>query len=562
MPKDRCEECGVLSALRSKPDVLKLAESCSIGDGHSRCDPCGKFATLQAQVQEAEKALLKLKAAQRSLISDINFHHSFMRNIPNEVIGVIFSFCHDPCQWRTKGSKSRKFSMLTLGAICRRWREIAWATPELWTFLLMPNIPQGSSPSNSFSRQLELAEEWLGRSANLPLRIALETKVEQRNLTFNPYVGKLIDILNSCSGRWRCLELCIPKIYLSRFHYRPSETAHNDERGRLYHLRLEGFRLFSKGQVSFNADGDLLKPTEVTLGALTIRHLRIDWGNVTSLRCGSLFVDESFELIRLAPNLMDFTVLFFSGSDEHPIPAAPLVHSQLRQLSISHKCFSNMTMDLLFSKLTLPSLESFCYEVFRAQDQRSNDLIELLDRSHPPLRHLSLVRIVMDNENFIDLMTHVPQLEELEILFNFVERMPSFDCLLSKLGATHISNPSDLPFLPRLRSLKCQFHKIQPPSLELIPIAFGMLSLGYDMGNEEILGNDEIELERRQRPLQSFIISFECPPSIEYPTLGKPTADYLLNLIENEGKRIEISYSGLDLLRQYESADVEGADKV
>ena len=59
-------------------DVLKLTKSCSVENGHSPCTPCSKFATLQYQVREVEMTLLNLKAAQQSLISDINFRHSFL----------------------------------------------------------------------------------------------------------------------------------------------------------------------------------------------------------------------------------------------------------------------------------------------------------------------------------------------------------------------------------------------------------------------------------------------------------------------------------------------------
>jgi hypothetical protein len=540
MPEDRCDKCGVLSALKSKPDVLELTKSCSLEDGHSRCNPCSKFATLQAQVQEVEKTLLDLRAAQQSLISDINFHHShFIRDIPNEIVGLIFSFCQDPAPRRSKESQSRRF---LLGAVCKKWREIAWATPELWTFLRMPDIPEGSS--SSFSRQVELAQEWLGRTANLPLDISLETQVSSRNPKFNPHVGRLIETLNSYSGRWRCLDICIPKMYLPLFNYLPSETAQNEPEG-LQHLLLDGFRL-KKSQVSFNTHGELLKPTKVTLGPLSIRLLNIHWGNITSLTCSALFMDEFFELLRLAPKLTDFVVGVTEGHDNHTIPSTPLIHSQLRKLAIRHHLEN--TMDFLFSNLTLPSLESFTYGISSALTIQSNTLIELLVRSHPPLRHLSLARILMDSRNFDDLMISIPQLEELEILFE--EPWTFFDYFLTRLGITHISSPSesssDLPFLPRLRSLKYRYLGHQSLDFDFFPIAFGkdVVSPDNATGNETF-----------RRPLQSLTIDIERPSRYkapQYPTFRKVTVEHLLNLIENEGKTIEISYSGVDLLHRVE----------
>jgi len=573
MPGGRCDECGVLSAFESKPDALKLTESCSVEDGHGRCHPCSKFATLQAQIQEVEKTLLNLRIAQRSLISDINFQHSsFIRDIPNEVVRLIFSFCRDPPPRRREDSEfqlrrlsvfprstksqSQNFCMLKLGAVCKKWREIAWATPELWTSLRMPDIPEGSSPS--FGLQVELAQEWLSRTANLSLDILLETQATSRNPKFNPHVGKLIEAINSYSGRWQCLDICIPKMYLSLFHNPPSETAQN-EKGRLQHLRLHGFRLFLKSQVAFNADGDFLKPTKVTLGPLSVRLLRINWENVTSLTCTFLFMDEFLELIRLAPKMTDFVVAITRGHDNLTIPSASLIHSQLRKLMIKHS--DDLVLDFLFNKLTLPSLESFSYEISSEMTTQSNALIELLERSHPPLRHLSLARVSMDIGNFFVLMTCIPQLEEIEIVFEETTRY--FDFFLAKLGATHISNhaesSSDLLFLPQLRSLKYQYHGVHPLYFDLIPTAFGQ----YAVSSDNTAGNDIF-----RRSLQSLTLTIE-PPSryavtqrFPYLRLRKATVDTLLGLIENEGKTIEISYSGVDLLRSYESLDIEEIQKV
>jgi hypothetical protein len=571
MPGDRCDECGVLSAFRSKPDVLKLTESCSVEDGHGRCNPCSKFATLQAQIQEVEKTLLNLRAAQGSLISDINFQHSpLIRDVPNEVVRLIFSFCRDPPPRRSEDSESQSqrlsmfprrkkfqsqtFCMLRLGAVCKKWREIAWATPELWTSLRMPDIPEGSSPS--FRLQVELAKEWLSRTANLSLDISLETQVSSRNPKFNPHVGKLIEAINLYSGRWQCLDICIPKMYLSLFHSLPSETAQNKPE-RLQYLRLQGFRLLQKSRMAFNADGDFMKPTKVILGLLYIRLLRINWENVTSLTCTFLFMDECLELIRLAPKMTDFAVSIVEGHDNLTAPSAPLIHSQLRRLMIAPK--HAITVDFLFNKLALPSLESFSCEMNSTMAIQSNTLIELLERSHPPLRHLYLARISMDNQNFVDLMTHLPQLEELEILFE--EKTTYFDYFLIKLGATfsnHSESSSDLPFLPRLRSLKCQYLGHQSLSFDIIPIAFGKGAVSSDNAT----GNENF-----RRPLQSLTIVVECQfqygtigGKIQYPRLRQATVDTLLGLIENEGKTIEISYSGVDLLRLYETLGSEEVD--
>lgn len=57
------------------------------------CGPCTEFASLQAQAEEVEKMLLDLRAAQQSLIFDINLHYSpFVGEIPNKAVCIIFGF--------------------------------------------------------------------------------------------------------------------------------------------------------------------------------------------------------------------------------------------------------------------------------------------------------------------------------------------------------------------------------------------------------------------------------------------------------------------------------------
>ena len=250
MREIRCDECGVLGALKYN---LKLTESCCAERGNGASadgwNPCSQFASLQAQAQEVERTLLTLRAAQQSLISTDN-HSPFIRDIPNEVVCIIFGFCHDPVTPKHSDSEesqsqTRRFCMLTLGAVCKKWREIAWAIPELWTSLLMPDVPESASSSESFSLQVELAKEWLSRAAKLPLSISLETPGQRKySSEFNFDVGRLINFLNSYSRQWQCLDICIAMMYLSLFNNLPSETAQNEQE-RFQHLQLDGFGFHS-----------------------------------------------------------------------------------------------------------------------------------------------------------------------------------------------------------------------------------------------------------------------------------------------------------------------------
>lgn len=51
---------------------------------------------------------------------------------------------------------------LTLGAICRAWRQIAWSTPTLWTFMCLK-----ISHVKQLSPTTKLVEIWISRSGRL-----------------------------------------------------------------------------------------------------------------------------------------------------------------------------------------------------------------------------------------------------------------------------------------------------------------------------------------------------------------------------------------------------------
>ena len=55
----------------------------------------------------------------------------------------------------------------------------------------------------------------------------------------------------------------------------------------------------------------------------------------SSLDCTSLFLNEFWELIRLAPKVTDFVVGIVYRHDYYPIPEEPVSHSQLRKLTIT-----------------------------------------------------------------------------------------------------------------------------------------------------------------------------------------------------------------------------------
>lgn len=93
---------------------------------------------------------------------------TFIRLLPLEIIVEIFKHCIFPIAIKDKKTAST-ITPLFIGSICSSWRRIAWSTPSLWsTFSL--GFRSDDSLSNT---KIELLEQWLSRTRNLPLSITL-----------------------------------------------------------------------------------------------------------------------------------------------------------------------------------------------------------------------------------------------------------------------------------------------------------------------------------------------------------------------------------------------------
>ena len=127
------------------------------------CDPWNELHAIDALSER-----LKLKGY--DLKRKINQLHSLViRQLAPDVMSTIFEFCLPDFTDNKRSPYTENLSTpLSLGAICSHWREIAWSTPSLWSSLVI------RVPSNLDSHMTTgIAQEWLGRSGQLPLSIRI-----------------------------------------------------------------------------------------------------------------------------------------------------------------------------------------------------------------------------------------------------------------------------------------------------------------------------------------------------------------------------------------------------
>ncbi|KAF9483144.1 hypothetical protein BDN70DRAFT_963222 [Pholiota conissans] len=122
--------------------------------------------------------------------------------VPPEIITMIFKFNmpEDTVLYNLSvvpSTAKLKYALsapLALSAICQRWRDIARATPQLWT-----HVPLRPGSANAHSLP-GLAEDWLRLSGSrLPLSIDVYVEIEEVGVED---LQKLVQVISPYCARW------------------------------------------------------------------------------------------------------------------------------------------------------------------------------------------------------------------------------------------------------------------------------------------------------------------------------------------------------------------------
>ncbi|KAH9474589.1 hypothetical protein JR316_0013051 [Psilocybe cubensis] len=118
----------------------------------------------QGQLAAAKEATRLCREKHYRLSYHLNKARSVLSSLPNEVISQIFLFMCAPetSVWEFLCFPPTQF---LIGSVCKEWRQIAWSTPHLWDNIEIQLVRK------SCETQIELLEEWIERSGNLPLDI-------------------------------------------------------------------------------------------------------------------------------------------------------------------------------------------------------------------------------------------------------------------------------------------------------------------------------------------------------------------------------------------------------
>jgi len=456
-------------------DAIDERVTCTMLEG-GPCSACREKEAIQEQIGQLEEEITKMRAKQHALASRMNaIHDPFIHKLPPEIGSHIFRLSlptlddQAPKPW-DEGKQVTQ--VLRLGAVCQKWRQLAWATPNLWE-LLYVNI--GPPTERSLVESLPgLLSEWLSRSGMRPLTIFFQ-QYEDDNIY--PFLSdelavealecatdSIIDIFNQHSGRWRNLHLNVAANI-------PGRLCGSTQPNQLLSLELgiDGRRSPTQQFVMKSKPS----PTHLTLFEFSPTSVDIGWDNVTCANLQGVSVSECLELLRLAPALEYYQVM--PEEDPRFPDDTTILHPRLRSLYFSFSATHFLEM------INVPSLEDWTHDV-GSNPLSATILVSLFERSSCSLKFLTLNDVPLTSTNFRLLLQAVPSLEylwldisqdqshngEMDDIFSRIFCSPSVT------SATPQEEITQELFLPHLQLIYCAGDDplFAPFSWDLIPYLY------------------------------------------------------------------------------------------
>ncbi|KAF9483170.1 hypothetical protein BDN70DRAFT_351780 [Pholiota conissans] len=417
------------------------------------CHPCRKVVELGDKIQKMQEAIAEIEKERQQWMVHVNVNHDDLtRRIPPEITAEIFTFylSEDTLKICMEFGPSKSYEIKTpllLSAVSRRWRNIAHATPELWS-----KVPLRMWSSNMQSLPM-LAKEWLERSGQYPLSINIFATDIKSLKSFR----ELIHVVNQYSSRWKDLKFNDESSALSHF------SSNIEGISNLQTLCLNAWVSRSGRKGCLNLGKFVLQPRCLVIEHLSsLDEITVDWTKLTDLTVqanSGLSLTDCLEVLRRAPQLTTCNLTpspslrnIASLQDSEPILCRHIVNLTL----------ADRNADRIFDYLICPSLDTLTISNLLA-GELGIDIGIFLRKSNCSLTTLNVLAdtVPLRNVNFILSCMTISTLCHLHIEIN--KPNPSlfrdFFNILSKSSSQH--QPS---YLPDLRSLT--IHQVSKDCLE------------------------------------------------------------------------------------------------
>ncbi|KAF9521451.1 hypothetical protein CPB83DRAFT_268658 [Crepidotus variabilis] len=159
--------------------------------------------TVEVELASAVARISQLQLELFDIRQRLNDTTPILDMLPEDVMVEVFQYLlpsHPDPEIAGYGC-SLKPIQLTLGAVCRTWRSITWSFPAFWKELRFTFAAKSDDAQAEI--QVDLVQEWVRRTGNLPLQISLLLRKTKKHAVLD---GILRILLQECQ-RWRSLEV-------------------------------------------------------------------------------------------------------------------------------------------------------------------------------------------------------------------------------------------------------------------------------------------------------------------------------------------------------------------
>ncbi|KAJ7639376.1 hypothetical protein FB45DRAFT_1134761 [Roridomyces roridus] len=378
----------------------------------STADLRKQLARLEAQIMHARRALVVFERQRMSVQQRLHQVATFpILTLPTEITVEIFTHClPTPDEWLGPLPKLRHPPIVFL-AVCRAWRDIALATPALWS-------------------QLHL------RFDTIPVNVINEPgKVEKFGYFFP--ISRIRDILHFYAPRIACLEI-----------------NSSQERVRQLDLGAVAFPLLRYAIIEDNEwPADPTNPVPVFTSASQLTEIALlDCGVQSSYVLPGLQLTafqgriDDLEFFTLVPNLLQAKCWVDLDCHVPDLPAV-ITHARLQSLTLLEFPSGDTSIDILdiLPYLNLPKLHTL--DVAAMKHDMGQSIMGFLNRSQAQLRTLSVTVDNVGHDYYIDWRECLARLDDISLEHLILRPCEVFlRMLLRKNWANRVP-------LPRLKSL-------------------------------------------------------------------------------------------------------------
>jgi len=498
---------------------------------------------LNASITEIKDSLERATEQRRAYLEEVNHCHDPVQRLPDEIAADIFSLCLPllasldvfDVDDETHVNTAVHPIQLLLGSVCRHWRRVVYATPQLWNILCVH-----ISPCTSEVRSGILAQ-WLARSGELPLYVSMfyiklvydegenEDGPQPGSIAWSSFY-RMMNMLFLNANRIRVLYLSLLDSQLSCFE-RLQDANPATEAVTTTILERLSVEIFGDSKMgsrpNFELRGRILSPTHVSLQIIKPTQIRIQWEHVSHVEAADIPIEDALEILKIAPQLQYFKLE--SNENDEFYEGQLTLHSSLKSLHLDTSFLPDFLDFIKCSALEELSSHLCCDHPFALQS--------FIKRSKCSLKKLTLVQST--NKQLVSVLRLTPSLTHLSLKkFRFPDEFLEIFRKTAYFGqGTFARGNSQGTFLPDLRSFTCtvdfegfQWSKI----LSLIP-------------------RSRADTDLVCRPLSEIEIVFSKEVSVyEARSMNHESLRQTLDLARDGGVSLKITdVDGMDLTRLF-----------